>query len=128
MDLKMNNQCQFIKKNGKRCEAFTIKNSNYCFSHNPDLKKEKMLAVKKGGLAKKRFLLNYQDKVVLETAKDAKNFLALVINEVWQGKIPSTPVASTLGFLVRCFLDAFEKSEIETKISDIERKIEEKQL
>jgi len=91
--------------------------------HDPNKIQERTLAVKKGGLAPKKFLLNNQDEVTLETAQDAKRFLAMVINGVWQGKIPATPVANTLGFLIRCFLDAHDKADIETRLDEIEERI-----
>jgi len=117
-------RCKFAKPNGERCRANAIKNSDYCFMHDPNKIQERALAVKKGGLAPKKFLLNNQDEVALETAQDAKRFLAMVINGVWQGKIPATPVANTLGFLIRCFLDAYEKADIEMRLDEIEKRIE----
>lgn len=118
-------QCKFIKPNGERCRAPALKGSGFCFSHDPNSKGKKAMAVKKGGLAKKKFLLSNEEEIVLRTARDAKNFLAMVINGVWTGKIPATPVANSLGFLVRCFLDAYEKSEIEKRLERIEEKMEE---
>jgi len=116
-------KCKFVKSTGEQCQANAIKNSDYCFMHDPNKIQERTLAVKKGGLAPKKFLLNNQDEVTLETAQDAKRFLAMVINGVWQGKIPATPVANTLGFLIRCFLDAHEKADIETRLDEIEERI-----
>lgn len=122
------NRCKFVKQDGLQCNAYATTGSSYCFSHNPDYKKEKALAVKKGGLAPKKFLLNNQEEVVIESAKDAMLFLSKVINGVWKGEIPATPVANTLGFLVRCYLDAYDKSEIEGRLDEIERAIEEKKI
>ncbi len=118
-------KCQFIKSNGENCKANATNDSRYCFTHNPKYKKERGIAVQKGGLAPKRFLLLNDEEIALKTAGDAKAFLAKVINGVWRGSIPATPVANTLGFLVRCFLDAQEKSEIETRLNEIEKTIEE---
>lgn len=119
-------QCEFILKDGKQCRALAVKGSRFCFSHDPAYKEKKALAVKKGGLAKKRFFLDNPEKITLENAHDAKKFLAMVINGVWTGSIPATPVANTLGFLIRCFLDAYERADIEARITEIERKIEER--
>lgn len=115
--------CKQTKINGEQCKANSTKNSDFCFSHDPRYKVEKALAVKKGGLAPKKTLISFDEQITLETAKDAKLFLSKVINGVWQGQIPSTPVASTLGFLVRCFLDANDKSDIELRLEKIEQKL-----
>lgn len=114
-------KCKYIKKDNEQCEANPINNSEYCFMHDPTKEEERTIAVTKGGMTPKKFLLNNNEEIVMDTVADAKRFLNKVINGVWQGSIPATPVASTLGFLVRCFLDAQEKSEIETKVDEIEK-------
>lgn len=119
-------KCTYIKPNGERCEAFAIKNSQYCFTHDPSKKEERTLAVKKGGLVKKRILLDNKEEVMLNDLKDAKEFLSRLINDVWKGKIPATPVANTLGFLVRCFIEVYEKSELEERIRKLEEEITRK--
>lgn len=113
-------KCHFIKQDGE-CKANAIHGSNFCFMHDPAKEEERKIAVTKGGMTPKKFLLNNKEEIIMDTAADAKRFLNKVINGVWQGSIPATPVASTLGFLVRCFLDAQEKSEIETKVDEIEK-------
>lgn len=118
-------KCKFIKADSSNCLANATKDSDYCFMHDPKKEEERMIAVKAGGMAPKRFLLKNNEKIVIEDARDAKIFLSRVINGVWNGEIPATPVANTLGFLVRCLLDAYEKSEIEFRLDEIERKLEE---
>lgn len=119
-------KCEFIKHNGQKCQAHCITGSRFCFSHDPSLKEEKEIAVKKGGLAPKKLYLNNEDELVLEDAGDAKRFLARVISGVWQGEIPATPIANTLGFLIRCYLDAIEKADIEIRLDAVEQKLREK--
>lgn len=118
-------KCKYVKTNGINCMANAISDSEFCFMHDPQNEEAKLAAVTKGGLSSKKFLLHNNEEVVLETAVDAKRFLGLVINGVWCGEIPATPVANTLGFLVRCFLDAHEKSEIEARLVELEKSIEE---
>ncbi len=116
-------RCSFIKQNNQQCQAQALKQSSYCFTHDPNKSEERSLAVRKGGLAKKRILLDNQEEIIIKDSKDAKNFLSKLIDAVWRGKIPATPVANTLGFLVRCFLDAYEKSDLEKRITKLEEKI-----
>ena len=113
--------CKYTKGDGLQCQANPVNNSEYCFSHDPDYSEAKSEAVTKGGFAPKKFFLNNKEEIVINTAKDAKVFLSKVINGVWKGEIPATPVANTLGFLVRCFLDAHEKSEFEKRLDKIEK-------
>lgn len=117
-------KCHFVKQDGE-CKANAIHGSSYCFMHDPAKEEERKIAVTKGGMSQKKFLLNNSEDIKIQSAADAKAFLSKVISGVWRGEIPATPVASTLGFLVRCFLDAHEKSEIETRLDQIETVIED---
>jgi len=119
-------KCKFIKLNEEQCKANSTRDSDYCFSHNPTYKEQKKLAVIKGGLSPKKTLLSMDEELLLNNANDAKLFLSKVINGVWNGTIPATPVANTLGFLIRCFLDAYEKSDLETRLEELEKQIEKK--
>jgi len=119
-------KCIFIKEGNIKCRANAQSGKDYCFTHDPDKKRERALAVRKGGLVPKKVLLNFQEDLVLDDAKDAKIFLAKIINGVWRGVIPATPIANTLGFLIRCFLDAHDKADIEVRLDELEKKVEEK--
>lgn len=119
-------KCIFLKDGNVQCRANAQLNSDYCFTHDPNKKDERALAVMKGGLASKKTLLNFEEEISLSDAKDAKDLLSKIISGVWTGQIPATPVANTLGFLIRCFLDAYDKADIETRLDDLEKKVEEK--
>ena len=105
--------CKAYKTDGTPCNANATSNNEYCFSHNPEYAQEKLEAVQKGGYASRKYLLDNDEEVVLNDAADAKVFLGRVINGVWRGEIPATPVGTALGFLIRCFLDAHDKADIE---------------
>lgn len=115
--------CSFIKKNNEQCKAYKMKNSSFCFRHNPKRAVEVLEASKLGG--KNRSLtVCFNEEVSLETTSDIQKFLGKVINNVWQGKIP-VKVGTSIGFLSRCWLDAYEKSELEKRIDDLENRVKE---
>ena len=116
-------KCTYIKPDGKQCNANAIRNSEYCFSHNPDYTRAKALAVKEGGLNRKH-CQTYGKALKLETSKDIKRLLGKVINGVWTGKMPANQPANTIGFLSRCFLDAHEASEVESRLQTLEERLE----
>ena len=60
--------------------------------------------------------------IVLNTPEDVKNFLSEVINGVWAEGIP-VQVGSSMGFLTRCWLDTYEKSDLEDRIECLEQKV-----
>jgi len=115
-------KCNFIKADKKPCNAFAIKNSQYCFNHNPATKEAKTLAVIKGGLNRRHYEA-YGKPIKLETIKDAKILIAEIIKGIWRGKIPANEPANSMGFLIRCFIDACEKESFENKITELEDRL-----
>lgn len=114
--------CNFIKKDGANCNARPVKGSEYCFRHNKDLKEQVIQASRKGGL-NRRLQGSYGDAVNLATPKDVTRFLGLVINNVWMGKIP-VQVGTSMGFLTRCWLDAYDASDTNVRLKEIERRLD----
>ena len=109
-------KCKYIKADGNRCEANSVANSDYCFSHNPEYKHEKALAVKKGGLNRK-LIQTYGDTLKIETPHDVKSLLAQVINLVWTGQMPANQPANIIAYLCRCWFDAHETIIVKDNIS-----------
>lgn len=116
-------RCTFIKSNGKRCKANATRGSRYCFTHNPDYSEEKKLAVRKGGLNRKLYLDYWKPVEKPKDAKDIKGLLAELIVAVLNGELPAGSPLNSLAYLIRCFLDACERGEIEERLDDIEKKI-----
>lgn len=114
--------CKYIKSDGLNCKAKPIKGSEFCFRHNKDFKEQHIQASRKGGL-NRRLQGSYGDAVRLTTPRDVTNFLGLVINNVWTGKIP-VQVGTSMGFLSRCWLDAYDASDTNSRLNEIERRLD----
>lgn len=114
--------CKYIKSDGLKCKAKPVNGSEFCFRHNKDYKEQSMLASRKGGL-NRRLQGAYGDSIRLTTPRDVTNFLGLVINNVWTGKIP-VQVGTSMGFLSRCWLDAYDASDTNTRLKEIERRLD----
>lgn len=122
LKIKMKNKkCSFVLVDGSFCRANPIKGSSMCFRHNPLLKEAGLLASQKGG-QNRALQGRYGQKIKLESASDIKTFLGGVINAVWSGEVP-VPVGSSMGFLTRCWLDAYDKSDLEKRIQILEEKM-----
>lgn len=114
-------KCKQKLDNNKQCRAFAQKNNVFCFRHDPKSNEAKLVASSKGG--QNRALQGvYGAQIKLETPEDIKRFLGKVINAVWAEGVP-IPVGSSMGFLTRCWLDAYETSDIVKKLDEIEEKI-----
>ena len=119
-------QCQYIKQDGTQCKASHINGSTYCFRHDPENKEKGLMASKKGG-ENRRLQEVFGEPVTLQSAEDVTAFIGLVINSVWTGQTP-VQVGTAMGFLTRCWLDAYDKSEIEKKLTDLESRLKKANL
>lgn len=114
-------KCKKILINDRQCLAFARKNKELCFRHDPTSNEARMVASSKGG--QNRALQGvYGVPIKLETPEDVKKFLSKVINAVWAEGVP-VPVGSSMGFLTRCWLDAYEASDVVKRLDEIEEKI-----
>src|SRR5258708_2796106 len=100
--------CQAIKPDGTQCQAMSLKDSIYCCRHDPDSKEESLEASMKGG-ENRRLQRVFGEPQQLHAPRNIKGFLGLVMNKIWSGEIP-VQVGTSLGFLSRCWLDAYEKA------------------
>lgn len=115
-------KCTYIKTNKEQCKANSMVGTQFCFRHSPRHATKAQKASQKGG-ANRTPSVTFQEELTLKTTKDIQILIGKVINGVWQGKIP-IKVGSSIGFLTRCWLDAYEKAELEKKIDDLEKKLE----
>jgi len=115
-------KCIYINDNNKKCNAYSQKGKDYCFRHDPTKREESRLASSKGG-SNRALQGFYGNPVKLETPEDVKIFLSKVISGVWSEGIP-VQVGSSMGFLTRCWLDAYEVSDVEKRLNEVEIKIE----
>lgn len=117
-------KCKFLKVDGTQCKANAVHQSEYCFTHDPEHKEDKQEAVKKGGLNRKTYL-SPDKPIKIKSISDIQALLAATIEGVWIGQIPANQPANTIGFLCRCYVDVYEKVEIERKVSELETKVED---
>lgn len=104
-----------------KCQAFARTGQDYCFRHDPTSNEAKLIASSKGG--QNRALQGFYGKAIsLNSPEDVKKFLGQVINGVWAEGVP-VPVGSSMGFLTRCWLDAYETSDVVKRLDEIEEKL-----
>ena len=119
----MSTQCRFIKPNKEPCQAYAVDNSDYCFWHSPAMAKRRRDARKNGGLhrhvtSKNITTTNYHIKTiedVMQILKDAINDACLLEN--------SQARARTIDYLCQIFIKGLEVSELEARLSDLEREV-----
>ena len=115
-------KCKANKSDGTRCNANSMHGSNYCFRHNKTLKEQAFKASSNGGKAKRQYH-QLGKEMKLETPNDIKKLMAVAINSLWTGKMPASNPAGSLGYLAKTFLEAYEKSNLEKRVEELEKRI-----
>jgi len=119
-------KCEFIKPDGQKCEAHAIKDSEFCYFHNPDISdEEKREAQSNGGKTKALILKEPLPKLALAEPDDAVLLIADTINRVRAGTL-DIRTANCLFIGADKLLKAFEVAKINDKTELIERVILEK--
>lgn len=110
--------CKQILDNGERCKAYALKEKDFCFSHDPENKEQKAIAVRNGGLVRPIRVETALETVEVKTPKDIVTVLGKTINEVREGKL-QPQIANTIGFLSGHLLRAFEIAELNDKVDEV---------
>lgn len=119
-------KCKKILRSGLHCQANHMKASLFCFRHAPETRRARVIASSKGG--QNRALRGfYGTEIRLNSPSDIRKFIGLVINGVWTGQVPVS-VGSSMGFLTRCWLEAYEASDLQNRLKDIEDKLKNTNL
>ena len=79
-----NPQCALVKPDGTRCGAYAVRQSQFCFNHDPASAEAKQAAVAKGGGAVKQAAL---PPFKLESYQDIRVAVERIISELRAGII-----------------------------------------
>ena len=119
-------KCNHTKENGETCEAYAVKDSEFCYFHNPDIDdEEKREAQSNGGKTKALTLKEPLPELALATPDHAVLLIADTISRVRAGTL-DIRTANCLGFLSDKLLKAFEVSQLNDRVEVIERVILER--
>lgn len=101
--------------------------SHACFRHDQTMRNQARRASSEGGRAKRQYHV-LGSPTRLKTPKDIQNLMERAINSLWTGKMPAGNPAGALGYLSKIFLEAYEKSELEVRLEQLEKRMEEAKL
>lgn len=120
-------KCQ-NRTDNQRCKANAVRESDYCFAHDPKLADRRLEARKKGGS-----MSYYQDGLVQAEAIDFTKYkeavvylLSDTINRVRRIRPDGSldiKVANCIGFLVAKLLEAQRQVVLEERFEELEKKL-----
>lgn len=82
----MPSKCKCFKPNGKRCQAYSMHKSSFCFWHSPEMKDKRVMAQKKGGHNRRK---KSDDNIIeydIKTYNDIQRLVAKAINDLLKGE------------------------------------------
>ncbi len=116
-------KCKHIKINGEQCGANAMIDIDFCFSHNPKSKKDKKLAVLRGGLAPKP----RKEAALLSPVQIRSVGKILLLLEDTINRIRTDPMthqkANCIGYLANISLRALEIEEFEERLEKLEEDV-----
>lgn len=112
-------KCQFVKSDGDGCRANAMRDSEFCFTHNPATEEERASAVSRGGSSPRK-VYEPLPEVKIENTNDVVNLLSTTISEVRAGKV-ELRVANCIGYLSGHLIKAFEISNLEERVRKLEK-------
>ena len=115
-------KCKLIKENGEQCGANAMKNSDYCFTHNPEVEEEKQLARVKGGQNNALVVGEIIEEYPIRTSEDVIKLMEDTINLVKRGTL-DIRVANTIGYLAGVSQKSIKDKEVEQRLKTIEESL-----
>lgn len=120
----MAEKCKEKKSGGKRCGAWAMKGSSYCFSHNPETVEQHREATRAGGKVGKSITPGTDaDTLRIGTSEELLTATVQTINEVRRGEIDAK-TANCLGYLFNVAGKALEAVELRREIDEVRRLVE----
>jgi hypothetical protein len=119
--------CTFTKKDGSKCTANAIQNSQFCVFHDPNIPDSERFSIRSKGGSNSHSLLalgeeGWRGEVLpemkMEKLRDVANVLADSINQVRAGKI-SPKTGGTLAYMSFVLYMIMDKAKAEEKEENI---------
>lgn len=116
----MAERCAATTKAGHPRKATARAGSAYCLFHDPDAAEERRAASRKGG-ANKANAVRAERRMVNYTVPHVRVVLSTAMNEVFEGRM-DIGLAAALATLGRAVILANEKSDMEARLAELERR------
>ena len=108
--------CTGVRTDGTACQAHTVKDSGFCYWHDPEWRAERLQAAARGGARRTVELPEAQPL----TPERARGILAAVVEAAASGAMDSG-TARTVGYLLSIEARIREGSELEQRVKALEQ-------
>jgi hypothetical protein len=119
--------CRHTKPDGQACRAAPRAGREWCFHHDPDSRRERQAARRKGGRASRKpsvTLAATVADVALGTVPEVVAFLAATANQVRRGEL-DVKAGNCLAYIASIVLRAVQPDETARAIEELRAQVEE---
>jgi len=117
-------KCKFKRLNGKKCKAYAMHNSGFCWYHSPDVSDEKKRIISsKGGRSNSRIEVLKLPAITIENAQDIPDLIIDAIQNVRKNRMEIRK-GSVIGYLSSILLKAYDTAYMESRVEKIEKELE----
>ena len=114
--------CTFRKTDGTRCGAYRLKDSPYCYQHEPSKAEERTASRSRGGKKSQSDAIPGWQDIPIDSPKDLQEAVQRVFNGVAKGDVhPRT--ANALASLGGLLLKLIESTDLEERLSRLEAEV-----
>ena len=121
----MSTKCNYKIDKYNTCNAWAMKSSEYCFTHNPDQTEKRLAANALGGKTPKK-ITDPLPPIPVSSTKDIVKLLADTIQRVRDGSM-DIRVGNSLAYISAYLLKAIDAANLEPRLQEIERIILERE-
>lgn len=116
----MARKCKAKRKDGKRCRAYALPWTDYCFVHEPSLAGKLRQWRRVGGSVMGEKSRMVEEATRLKKPRDVQRMLAVTAERVDRGEIePQT--ANAIGRVCSLLLKAMELTDLDERVDRLER-------
>jgi len=120
-------QCKKVKEDSEQCNANAMKDSEFCYTHNPDIPpEEKKEAQAKGGANRAVIIDKALPEIPVVDVEGVVLLLADTVNQVRSGRM-NIKVANCLGTLAGQLVKALELAKYAGKIDLLEAMLKKRE-
>lgn len=115
-------RCAHVKSDGERCLAYALKDSEFCYMHDPATAADRAESRRRGGRNSKRqirYAPSEPGSIAIQTPGDVLQVLEDELNILLELE-PSIARARTVGYLCAHALKALEVAELEQRLEALE--------
>jgi hypothetical protein len=122
-ELAVSNKCAYVREDGSRCKANSLKGESFCFFHSTSVMTKRLEAQSLGG--RRRHSQGVGSAYKIESARDVPGILIDTLNQ--STSLPTSAAkARAIAYLVSTLLKSLELASLEDRVTALEQRVEGK--